>query len=50
MDMKPYVPRIALSYISNELYCLEIDQGMRKLHLSQGIYICGINGTFPKEK
>ena len=35
-------------YISNKLSYLEKDQGMRKIHLSQGSYIYGINGTFPK--
>ena len=36
------------SYLSNELSYSKKYQGVRKLHLSQGNYIYGINNTFLK--
>lgn len=47
MDIKPWAYHIPWYYLSNELSCFSIDQGMRKLHFSQGNYINGINGTNP---
>ena len=50
IDMKPMESHIPWSYLSNELSCLKKDQGVTKIHLSQGKHINWISGAFPKEK
>ena len=47
--MKPMACHIVWPYLSNELSHPKKDQGMTKIHLSQGRPINVINGSVPKE-
>lgn len=48
MVIKSMACHIHWFYLSNELSCLKKDQGMTKIHLSQGMLINVINGTLTK--
>ena len=49
MDIKTMACYITCSYLSNKLSHSKKDQGVTKIHLSQGKHINNFSGTLPKE-
>ena len=49
MDMKPWASHSPWYYLFNNLSCSEKDQGMTKLHISQGSHVNGTMAHFPRK-